>query len=317
MERREQYDPEDIENLLQERGFDELLEEERAYVLRHLSGREEYEHMRALLRQVRHEEHNEQPLEADERVRTNVMQAFRAQQRPQWKVWLNTVGGLFQPGEGYAMWRPALALGMLLLLFGVGFYLVNGPLSDSREELAEVRRQKAEEPLPAKTTVNSDTVTSTVTSTVPAAPEAAETGEEGVTATPRDEAPSKAAAPAPSAIRMEEPRASGLDHVTQESDLAEISEEAPVAFSDMEVVKESADDVAIQGAPATTHVVTESEMMLNQSMANASGKVRTRVAETDAGASKRSKALAGSAAVATSRPVSADPGLLDLLSAGW
>ena len=37
MERREHYDPEDIESLLQERGFDELLEEERAYVLRHLT----------------------------------------------------------------------------------------------------------------------------------------------------------------------------------------------------------------------------------------------------------------------------------------
>ena len=48
MERRELYDPEDIESLLQERGYDELLEEERAFVLRHLSGREEYEAMRTL-----------------------------------------------------------------------------------------------------------------------------------------------------------------------------------------------------------------------------------------------------------------------------
>ena len=41
MEPRELYDPEDIEQLLIERAFDELLEEERAFVLRHLSDRTE------------------------------------------------------------------------------------------------------------------------------------------------------------------------------------------------------------------------------------------------------------------------------------
>ena len=45
MERRELYEPEDIEQLLIERPYDELLEMERAFVLRHLSGRDEYEAM--------------------------------------------------------------------------------------------------------------------------------------------------------------------------------------------------------------------------------------------------------------------------------
>ena len=53
MERHERYDPEDIESLLSERGFDELLPDERAFVLRHVNGREEYERMRALLHYVR------------------------------------------------------------------------------------------------------------------------------------------------------------------------------------------------------------------------------------------------------------------------
>ena len=77
MELREHYDPEDIENLLQERGFDELLEEERAYVLRHLTGREEYETMRALLNQVRDDGRTRDLISVDDGVRTNVLAALR------------------------------------------------------------------------------------------------------------------------------------------------------------------------------------------------------------------------------------------------
>ena len=42
MERREQYDPDDIEALLMERPFHDLLPEERAFVPRHLSARDAY-----------------------------------------------------------------------------------------------------------------------------------------------------------------------------------------------------------------------------------------------------------------------------------
>ncbi|MBK6832337.1 MAG: hypothetical protein IPG92_17090 [Flavobacteriales bacterium] len=97
MERREHYDPEDIESLLQERGFDELLEEERAYVLRHLTGREEYEAMRALLYQVRDDERMHPPIQADADVKNAVMAAFRAQQQPQWRIWLNSLGTCYGP----------------------------------------------------------------------------------------------------------------------------------------------------------------------------------------------------------------------------
>ena len=65
MGNRENYDPEDIEVLLQERTFDELLPEERAFVLRHLSGRTEYERMRALLGQLQRNEQRPSHVEAD------------------------------------------------------------------------------------------------------------------------------------------------------------------------------------------------------------------------------------------------------------
>mgnify|MGYP003380342745 CR=1 FL=1 len=72
MERRERYDPEDIESLLSERSFDELLEEERAYVLRHLTDRNEYETMRGLLLHMRTSDREQEPLVAPDSVRSNV-----------------------------------------------------------------------------------------------------------------------------------------------------------------------------------------------------------------------------------------------------
>ncbi len=143
MERRELYDPEDIEQLLIERAYDDLLEEERSFVLRHLTGRAEYEAMRALLLRVHEDERPAGSLDADPEVRTHVIDVFRAQQRPQWRIWLNTVQAFLLPREASAMWRPALALGSLALL--VTFSVINLRTQDKAgtNALAEVKQQPA------------------------------------------------------------------------------------------------------------------------------------------------------------------------------
>ncbi|MBL8003376.1 MAG: hypothetical protein JNL05_15590 [Flavobacteriales bacterium] len=153
MERREHYDPEDIEQLLMERGFDELLEEERAYVLRHLSGRDEYESMRRLLMEVQRTEPDHDLLEADLRVRNTVMGAFRERNRPQWQVWLNSVGAWMLPRDASAIWRPALAVASLAAVIGLSVWYLNG--RGSGTELAEVRPEaapKKERPAPPPST---------------------------------------------------------------------------------------------------------------------------------------------------------------------
>lgn len=113
MERRELYDPEDIEQLLLERAYDDLLEEERAFVLRHLTGREEYEAMRALLLRVHDDDAGSEDAGADPAVREHLLNVFRAEQRPQWRIWLNSVPSWLLPREASAMWRPALAIASL------------------------------------------------------------------------------------------------------------------------------------------------------------------------------------------------------------
>ncbi|MDQ3100605.1 MAG: hypothetical protein M3R08_04405 [Bacteroidota bacterium] len=302
MERREQYDPEDIENLLHERSFDELLEEERAYVLRHLSGREEYEQMRALLHHVRDDDRQHEPIEADDRIRGNVLQAFRAQQKPQWRVWLNSIGAIFIPGEGFAMWRPALAIGMVLLLFGVGFYLVRGPIGGTgTQELAEVRQKKAEEPLPVKTPVASDSINGVLE-------EGSSVASSASTST-SDQTPIPAA---PMTIQHE----FGSKNANSEMFDAEASADQQIALTEPEQEEDLVSEEKQSFEPATGHVVTEDEFARNQSVANAKGKVQTRSTErfTEVYAKKSIDADATSA---SSRSVSQDPALLDLLSAGW
>jgi hypothetical protein len=151
MERRELYDPEDIEQLLIERAYDDLLEEERAFVLRHLTDRTEYERMRALLLRM-HTDEQDAPLDAAPSVRNHVMEAFRAQQRPQWRIWLNSVHAFLLPSEPRDYWRPALAFGSLALVTTLAVVGVGSFDRSSANEMAEVKAKQlpvnAEQPAP-------------------------------------------------------------------------------------------------------------------------------------------------------------------------
>ncbi|MBK6893886.1 MAG: hypothetical protein IPH00_12330 [Flavobacteriales bacterium] len=162
MERPERYDPEDLEHLMLERGFDELLEEERAYALRHLEGRAEYERMRALLHHVREDKRDHAPMDADPAVRERVLAAFRMQQQPQWRIWLNSVGGFLLPARPSMYWRPALALGTVAVLIFASLMIWNAMEPKENKVLAEVRQEMPAPP--AKSAVQEDEVRPATTS---------------------------------------------------------------------------------------------------------------------------------------------------------
>ncbi len=147
MERRELYEPEDIEQLLIERPYDELLEMERAFVLRHLSGRDEYEAMRALLLKVHDDDAHMEPIDADPAVRAHVLDVFRAEQRPQWRIWLNSVPAFLLPKQTSDLWRPALALGSVALvvwLVVIGTRQLEQADAPQMAELKETKRVENE-----------------------------------------------------------------------------------------------------------------------------------------------------------------------------
>ena len=76
------------------------------------------------------------------------MEVFRAQQRPTWRVWLNTVHAFLLPEDTASLWRPALAFASIALLVTVSVIGYRNYIADEQGQLAEVRREKAETPLP-------------------------------------------------------------------------------------------------------------------------------------------------------------------------
>ena len=305
MERREHYDPEDIESLLQERGFDELLEEERAYVLRHLTGREEYEAMRALLYQVRDDERTHPPIQADADVKTAVMATFRAQQQPQWRIWLNSLGTMLWPKEMSAMWRPALAIASVAVLIVAGVQVMK--VADEQSANAQVAELKQPAtPKPDANTVVEQPAAITEKDEPRAESLLKEDAQGAVTvqSVTRELVASAAdAAPPPPVALAEQGNIEGEKAVTldfftattQGDEVRKAQEEAPTKLFDSSV------------ATGTTHQVTEVELARNESVANATGKVRAVTVAKE----KTYKALP------TATSLGDSPELLALLSTGW
>lgn len=304
MEQRERYDPEDIENLLNERGFDELLPEERAYVLRHISGRAEYEHMRALLEHVRHNEQDRSPIEADPAVRDRVMAAFRQGQEPQWRIWLNGVMLWLKPSETGSLWRPALAFASLAVLIVLGILVVQLSRTNTGDGLAELKQEGAAEKA------------SKEQEALPAAP--VEPGVKQV----RPELLDDTIIPERSSEDMDERSEPSVAenapvlqfeeeiHANEEEAEAKDFERSTAAESTISLAARSEDALlSAPTAPAAidSRTITEAEMVRNFSLSNASGKVAapaTRKREADLSANR-------------SRSVAQDKELTALLAAGW
>ncbi|HOY29139.1 MAG TPA: hypothetical protein PLR96_09205 [Flavobacteriales bacterium] len=306
MERHERYDPEDIESLLSERGFDELLPDERAFVLRHMSGRDEYERMRALLHYVRPDERDRSTIEPEDRVRTNVLATFRAHQQPQWRIWLNGISLWLAPKEASAhpLWRPALAFGSLALLIVAGVVAVRQ--FDGLGDNAAVAELKQEESAPA--------------------PPPSVKLEDQPTVQPAEEV--KEAVAANSSVEqlqmLEVERAAGLVAAEPVLDMeARDAAAAPSAVEDLAFDTGSATflytapQVTTSGANGSTplsdsHVVTVDELSRNMSSTNVVGEIA--IVEAAKATGKRSKVLVQAD---KSRSLAEDPAILSLVTAGW
>lgn len=234
MERPERYDPEDLEHLMLERGFDELLEEERAYALRHLADRAEYERMRALLHHVREERDESLPGDAGPAVRERVLQAFRAQRQPQWRIWLNSVGGLLLPARPATFARPLLALGTVAALMIGSLALWNAMRNDGDQVLAEVKQENSTPTVRAPAGTVDKTEPAPPVETITADAMETERGQAIVTPMPAEE---EAEAPSPVLANAEQraadaPRQQGMeaDRHVQAADLEQLAEkQAPAA----------------------------------------------------------------------------------------
>lgn len=306
MERREHYHPEDIESLLHERGYDELLEEERAFVLRHLAGREEYEAMRTLLSQVREDDRRRPPLVADSAVRDHVMAAFRAQQRPQWSIWLNSIGAALWPKEmrAGALWRPALAIASLALLIVAGVQVVKFAEKEAAQpQLAEAKSATAKEVLNDPAPIVPDSEASPSAIIVLQDPNE----QQAVTVVTTN----GASAIEESSVHVAEDASVRNEAQLEELPVADNSSEAERTDTDGEMAapEKKAEAAASAPAPVATgasHVVTVDELARNVSVAES----RSRARAFNAEAAKRSEERSVG-------NLAAEPALLALLNTGW
>ena len=305
MERREHYQPEDIESLLHERGFDELLQEERAFVLLHLSGREEYEAMRALLSKVREDDRRNPPITADPGTRDRVMATFRSQQQPQWQVWLNSLGALLWPKEMKAMpllrhklWRPALAIASIALLIVAGIQVSKMTSNEAAQpQLAELKKEPAKDLEPNDKLLSpplADQQTSTMLEEVGLRPAA------GAVAT---ETASGSTVMEPMSVENEEATAFvAVDEVaTEQAEALNTSMDMAAAEKKSEV---AAAAPTVSGT--ASHTVTQEELNQNMSVVNAG----TRARKVDADNARRDAAR-------TVGNLAEQPALLALLNTGW
>lgn len=85
----------DMEQLLHEKGFDELTEAEKAFVLKHIQDAEEYESMRAMLMNIRESLAVEEDFMPDAGLKSSLMAQFEKQNGK--VVYLNQSNGFFFP----------------------------------------------------------------------------------------------------------------------------------------------------------------------------------------------------------------------------
>lgn len=159
MNERYTYDPEDLESLLRHKSFSELYPEEREFVLKHLSGEDEYTSMHTLLENLESVPEDAPPLREDHKA--EVMAAYRkAKRRPTYS--LNQFFAFLWPADQNFFQRPAFALGVLVVLFAG--YLAIDPFSPNGQDglLAEhTEKMEVEEEMETKTKAKTEAETET------------------------------------------------------------------------------------------------------------------------------------------------------------
>lgn len=132
------YDPEDIESLMRQKTFDELYDDERNFVLQHVSDENEYEEIRLTLLAIEISETPRAQTPKPE-TKTVLLEAFKNQRTSKWLVLLHQVNafakGLITPS--HSLFRYGLIPAtVLLLVIGGNHLFIQHEESNSNMEFA-------------------------------------------------------------------------------------------------------------------------------------------------------------------------------------
>ena len=267
-----------------------------------------------------------------------MINAFRAQQQPKWQIWLNSVGTLLWPKEMSGLWRPALAFASLAVLITAGVLLVRNYGAEKAElaELKDVEQKEAPAPIGKDgnyamepvTAEAADVAVKELQSAARVAQHQEMANENGFLS--EIDAVTGSTNTAIDLVAMDEPletlakRSESLKESNREKagslDMSKddgVIEDAE--YSDGALAEEMHADetnsispvfdaiTTTPSAPAASHVVTESELAVNQSRAN--------VGSAQVAKEGKFKKSVGNAS--QSRSLAVDAELVSLLNAGW
>lgn len=158
MEDRYTYDPEDLESLLLHKDFNDLYPDEKAFVLKHLSGAEEYADMQQTMRLLGELSPGD-PMQPSRDRKESVMSAYRNTQNK--RVWfsLNSIFSFLVIPERNLFRQPVFQLAVLFVLIASSLWWYNDiSVHEHASQLAEIEVKDLKDEAPQKeATVNENT----------------------------------------------------------------------------------------------------------------------------------------------------------------
>jgi hypothetical protein len=136
MKEKTTYNPQDIEDLLLNKSFDELHSDEREFVLTHVEDEVEYKELRNTLLSVKQIAAEQESIYVPNRIKEDLMQLMEKKKKPLGWFNLNSIGAFLFPSNTPLFKKPGLQLVtaglMLLFVVNIGTDFVNQP----KKELA-------------------------------------------------------------------------------------------------------------------------------------------------------------------------------------
>ena len=138
MKKKNTYNPEDLEDLLLNKSFDELLESEQEFVLQHIDSIKEYNELRNTLLSIKDYSKNNEQIIAEPKVKEELLELFEKENKKAfWFLNLNSIGAFLFPKNTPVFRKPAFQVATCAVL---AFFTINigNNLSDStNNELAK------------------------------------------------------------------------------------------------------------------------------------------------------------------------------------
>ena len=135
------YEPEDIEQLMLEKSFEELLDKEKAFVLKHVDGIAEYDEMRKILLSIKENAPDDEVIEPPSYMRKQLLDDFIARQRKNpFIIFIQQLKDLFK--------RPSFQIGLAsfgILIFAFIVFRFHDFNADSKQQLAINEKNKSRE----------------------------------------------------------------------------------------------------------------------------------------------------------------------------